>query len=130
VHQEAKIYLGYAVVGGVLTAYVLDKLLMLTQRAVTPLDVALFTAVFFVFGALTAFYAVLAFAFAARFIDQVTNEGKSIVLHRRSGTLVKVHGDVRVIRRFGRQFSSNEDQPAFVLFIANGRLWVRSQERA
>jgi hypothetical protein len=126
--REANIYLGYAVVGTALTAYVVDRLVMLVQRPFAPLDVVLIAAVVIVLLAFTVFYAVLAFVFAVRFIDRIREGEGSLLLHRSNGTLIQVNGNVRVVRRFGRHFSSNERQSAFALFLANGHLWVSTQE--
>ena len=126
--REATIYLGFAVAGIVLTAYVVDRLVVLVQRPFAPLDVILIAAAAIGLLALTLFYAGLAFVFAARFTDRIRKGEDSVLLYRSNGTSIQVNGNVRVIRRIGKQFSSNEKQSAFVLFLANGHLWVSPHE--
>jgi hypothetical protein len=127
-HREAKIYLIFAVLGIALTAYLVERLATLVQRPFDPIDAAVFAAVAVLLVGFTAFYMVLAFIFATRFVERVEKDADSLHLRKPDGTSVQVRGNVRVIRRFGRQFSSNESQPAFVLFIANGHLWVSAHE--
>ena len=129
-HREAKIYIGFAVGSLALTAFWVERLVVLTQRPFVLIDAVLFGAAAIVFLALTAFYAMVAFAFAARFIDRVKKDTDSVFLLRPNGTSIQVNGNVRVIRRFGKQFSFNEDQPVFVLFLANRHLWVSPKEEA
>jgi hypothetical protein len=129
-HREGRIYLGYAIVGGALTAYVVDKLLVLIQRALSPTDIAMLAVAAIILFTLSSLYAVLAFVFAARFIDRLRSEDNSIVLCPRKGAPIRVNGVVRILRRFGKQFSFEENKPTFVLFVANGQLWVRPEENA
>lgn len=121
-------YLGFAAVGIALTAYVVDKLVVLVHRPFAAIDVVLIAAVAVSLLAFTLFYAVLAFVFAMRFIDRIRKGEDSLLLYRSNGTSIEVNGNVRVIRRIGKQFSSNETQSAFVLFLANGYLWVSPRE--
>lgn len=127
-HSEGKIYLGVAVLGVALTAYVVERLFVLIQHPFASIDLAFIGAVAIALFALSAFYATVAFVFAARFVVRIKGERDSLVLCRSDDRSIQVNGDVRVIRRFGKQFSSNENRRAFVLFIANGRLWVTPQQ--
>jgi hypothetical protein len=80
------------------------------------------------FAALAAFNAWVAFLFKRRAVAEIRQSEDGVVLIPQ-GTSFEVPvstGNVRVVRRFGEQFSRNESATKFALLQAGSRYWVAS----
>ena len=86
--------------------------------------VLLFAATAAVLGLMSLFYAVLAVVFLRRAVLTVQRTESGFVLHGAAGAQAVPAASVRLIRHLGSQFSSDETKPAYVLFLANRRLWI------
>ena len=126
--RQSIIYSVYAGLGIALFVYLLTVCATAWERFGPSGTFALYCALAALFAALTVFSASVAYLFKRRAVAAIHKGEAGVVLIPEGASFAApVNVDqVRVIRRFGEQFSRNESVPKFTLIQAANRYWVTS----
>ena len=122
--RQGLINAAFALLSIALAAYAANATLVAYSRNLSLSAILMFSALACSLAMLSVFYAVMAGVLLLRAVASVQGSTSGAVLHLVGNTQSVPARNIRLLRRFGAQFSENESKPAFVLFAAGGSLWV------
>jgi hypothetical protein len=126
--REACIYALYALAGGVLSFYVTKLCLAAWEHFGLSVTAGALLGVLAVLVTLSIAYGATSLLFLTRGIAKLkpTEDGHELLLvgpFGGAGSTVRAPG-IRHVRTIGRQFAHDETSPAFVVFLAAGKIWI------
>jgi hypothetical protein len=125
--REGLIYSAYTLLGLFLTAYLVNLVAFGSANARLFSTVLVLAGAAAAFALLTIFYAVLCFVFLRNAVHSIERTESKFVLSVANGQQHVLTDRIRLVRSIGAQFSWDEAEKAFAVFVANRRLWVCTQ---